>query len=219
MLVSYTFSKMIDDATGVWNGEALGGGGFQNWNNLRADRSISELDQTHRFVATAVYELPFAKSLRGVAGKALKGWEVGAIASTYSGGPLGIASAVNNTFSQGGGQRPNWTGVSSRLSNPTPDRWFDTAQFSAPPAYTFGNAGRTFSGSRSDGTGRVDMTLNKTTALREKLTLQFRAEFFNIANTPRFAPPNVSSGSAPFGVVSAMGDSSRIVQFGLKLNY
>lgn len=220
MLVSYTFSKMIDDSTGVWNGEALGGGGgFQNWNNLRADRSVSELDQTHRFVATGVYELPFGKSLKGAAGKLIKGWEIGAIASMYSGGPLGIGSAVNNTFSQGGGQRPHWTGVSPRLSNPSPDRWFDTTQFQAPPAYTFGNAGRTFSSSRSDGTGRVDVTLSKNTNVTERVVVQFRAEFFNIANTPRFAPPNVSFGAAPFGVVSAMGDTSRIVQFGLKLNY
>jgi hypothetical protein len=219
LLASYTFSKMIDDTTGVWAGEALGGGGFQNWNNLRADRSVSELDQTHRLVLTGVYELPFGRNLRGPAGKIVKGWEIGAIASALSGGPIGIGSAVNNTFSQGGGQRPNWTGVSTRLANPTPDRWFDTAQFSNPLSYAFGNAGRTFAGSRSDGTARVDLTLSKNTPLTERMVLQFRAEFFNISNMPRFAPPNVSFGAAPFGVVSAMGDSARIVQFGLKLNY
>ena len=78
-------------------------------------------------------------------------------------------SAANNTFSQGGGQRPNWTGVDARLSIPTPDLWFDTRQFSAPPAYTFGNVSRTLSGLRSDGTNQLDLSLHKTTKLTEKL--------------------------------------------------
>ena len=217
VLGSYTYSKLMDDATGQFAGEALGGGGFQNWNNLRADRSVSSLDQTHRLIVSTVYELPWGKNLRGIAGKIAAGWEIGAILSAFSGGPLGITSATNNTFSQGGGQRPHWSGVSPLLTQPTPNRWFDTSQFSNPPAYTFGNAGRTFSGLRSDGTGQVDVSLHKNTRLREGLRLQLRAEFFNLTNTPRFAPPNANFGNPQFGVVSAQGNLPRVVQFGLKL--
>jgi hypothetical protein len=137
----------------------------------------------------------------------------------FSGGPLGISSATNNTFSQGGGQRPNWTGVSPRLDNRSPQRWFDTSQFFNPPAYTFGNAARTYSGLRSDGTAQLDISLIKNTKLTEKLNLQFRSEFFNLTNTPRFAPPSEVFGNAQFGVVSAMGNLPRVVQFGLKLTY
>lgn len=217
VLGSYTYSKMMDYGTGGFSGEALGGGGIQNWNNLLADRSVSSLDQTHRFIVNAVYELPFGKNLRGAGGKLIGGWELGVVLSAFSGGPLGIASATNNTFSMGGGQRPNWSGVTPRLAHPTPNRWFDTSQFSNPPAYTFGNAGRTFSGSRSDGTGQLDVSLHKNTNLTERVKLQFRTECFNLTNTPRFAPPNISFGTGQFGVAGAQGNQPRIVQFALKL--
>ncbi len=219
VLVSYTFSKGIDYGIGTFAGEEVGGAGFQNWNAVRFERSVSTLDQTHRWIANSVYDLPFFKGRKGVSGRILGGWEVGGIASFLSGGPLGMGSAVNNTFSQGGGQRPNWSGASARLSNPTPARWFDTAQFTAPPAYTFGNGARTFGGLRSDGTSQIDLSLNKSTAISERFKLQFRTEVFNVSNSPRFAPPNQSQGNPSFAVVSAMGNQARVVQFGLKLIY
>ncbi|MGH9662016.1 MAG: carboxypeptidase regulatory-like domain-containing protein, partial [Bryobacteraceae bacterium] len=212
-LGSYTWSKSIDYGIGTFAGESLGGGAFQNWNNLRGERSVSTLDQTQRLIVNTVYEIPLKK------GRLLGGWEIGAILSAYSGGPLGVNSAVNNTFSQGGGQRPNWSGVSPRLDSPTPQRWFDTAPFTDPGPYRFGNSARTYSGLRSDGTGQIDVSAIKNTPLRERLTLQFRAEFFNLTNTPRFAPPNITSGNNQFAVVSAMGNLPRVVQFALKLSY
>jgi len=53
----------------------------------------------------------------------------------------------------------------------------------------------------------------------EGLTVQFRAEFFNLTNTVRFAPPNTSFGSAAFGQVSAQSNQPRVIQFALKLIY
>jgi hypothetical protein len=219
LLASYTYSKMMDLATGTFSGETLGGGAVQDWNNRRADWSVSSLDQTHRLSINVVYELPFWKTQHGLLGRVFGGWEVGLISSVFSGGPLGITSAVNNTFSQGGGQRPNWSGKSATLSNPTPQLWFDTSQFSAPPAYAFGNAGRTFSGLRDDGTRGIDMSLMKNTKLRERLHLQFRAEAFNLTNTPRFAPPGQSFGAPGFGVVTSQSNQPRVLQFALKLLY
>ena len=55
--------------------------------------------------------------------------------------------------------------------------------------------------------------------LRERITLQFRAEAFNVSNTPVFGPPNVSFGSPNFGVVSNQANQPRILQFALKLIY
>ena len=132
---------------------------------------------------------------------------------------LGVTSAVNNTFSQGGGQRPNWTGQSAKLEDPRPERWFDTSQFSNPPPYMFGTSPRTLNGLRSDGTRQLDLSLLKTTNVTEQLRLQFRAESFNITNTVRFAPPNIAFGNPQFGVVSSMGNQPRVLQFALKLIY
>ncbi len=219
VLASYTYSKSMDYSIGTFAGEDLGGAGIQNHNNLRAERSVSTLDQTHRFIFNTVYELPVFKSGHGPAGKLLGGWQIGAILSAYSGAPLGMNSATNNTFSQGGGQRPDWSGVSAKLDSPTPQRWFDVTRFTAPPAYTFGNSARTYSGLRSDGARQLDTSLVKNTTFAEKWNLQFRTEFFNLTNTPRFAPPNISQGNPQFGVVSAMSNQSRVIQFALKLIY
>jgi hypothetical protein len=216
---SWTYSKLFDYGNGPWGGEALGAGGFQNWNNLTPDWSVSITDQTHRVVLNGVWALPFFSKTTGTTNKILGGWEVGAIFSNFSGGPIGISSATNNTFSQGGGQRPNWNGSSPVVENPTPDRWINGVVFSNPASYQFGNVGRTLSGLRTDITQQIDMTASKTTTLHEKLRLQFRAEFFNLTNSPRFAPPNSVFGNPSFGVVSSQLNQPRIVQFGLKLMY
>jgi hypothetical protein len=217
-LVSYTWSKLMDYGIGPFAGETLGATSFQNNNALANDWGTSISDQTHRFIANAVYELPFFKSSGPViARKALGGWQLGGIWMAFSGGPLGITSAVNNTFAQGGGQRPNWNGTSACVPNRSPVRWLDNAVFSVPAPYSFGNAPRTFNGCRSDNTIQLDATLTKNTRLTEKLNLQFRTEVFNLANTARFAPPNQNFGNPQFGTVNAQGNMPRIIQFGLKL--
>jgi outer membrane receptor protein involved in Fe transport len=218
IMASYTRSKLIDYDIGAFAGETLGGGVIQDWSNLRTSRSISQVDQPNRFVLNTVYELP-GKSLHGIAGKVLAGWEVGGILSLVSGSPIGITSATNNTFSQGGGQRPNWSGADPAVPGPTPDHWINAAVFSNPPAYTFGNVSRILSGLRSAGVRQLDFSLHKKTMITEKLALQFRTEVFNLTNSPQFAPPNSVFGSSQFGVVSAQSNLPRIVQFGLKLTY
>lgn len=219
LMGSWTYAKLFDFGNGPWGGEALGGSTFQNWNNLTPDWSVSTTDQTHRLVLNGVWALPFFSKTTGIANRLLAGWELGAIFSNFSGGPIGVTSAVNNTFSQGGGQRPNWSGQNPSIESPTPDRWINAAVFSNPAPYQFGNAGRTLSGLRTDITQQIDMTLGKTTTIHEKLRLQFRAEFFNLTNSPRFAPPNSSYGNTQFGVVSSQLNQPRIIQFGLKLMY
>jgi len=217
VLASYTFSKLMDYGTGPFAGETVGGSTYQSFYNLAAEWSPSVLDQTHRLILNAVYELPFYRNGSGVAAKFLGGWQLGGIWMALSGGPIGVNATVNNSFSQGGGQRPNWSGQNACVANPTPNRWLDSAVFSNPAPYAFGTAPRTFNGCRSDVTGQFDFTLTKNTRFAEKFNLQFRAEVFNASNSPRFAPPNASFGNPQFGVINAQGNLPRIVQFGLKL--
>ena len=217
LLGSYTYSKLMDIGAGSFSGEALGAGGIQNWNNLGAEKSPSTLDQTHRLIISAVYNLPFYSRQNGVTGHLLGGWQLGAIGSFYSGSPLGVTSAVNGTFAQGGGQRPNWNGQDPSGNSRSLNRWIDPAVFSTPAAYTFGNAPRTFNSVRSDKTRSIDLTVMKNTNITEQLHLQFRAEAFNLTNTPVFAPPNASYGASTFGVVSSQANQPRVVQLALKL--
>jgi hypothetical protein len=230
LLASYSFSKLIDDVTGSFAGEAIGGTGFQNWNNLRAERSVSALDVPQRLVVSYIWELPLMKDQKGFLGKVLGGWQTEGILTFSDGNIIGISAANNQTFAQGGGQRPNWSGLSPKLDNPTIDKWFDTttqadatrpcappAVFCQPAPYTFGNAPRTISSLRSHGVKNVDFSALKNTKISERVNTQFRAEFFNLFNTPRFGVPNTSFGSPTFGTVSSTINSARVVQFGLKV--
>ncbi len=222
LLSAYTWSKMLDEAGNSdfnFQGEILGRGTIQNYYDLKAELSTSTMDQTHRLVSSVVYQLPFFRSETGITGHVLGGWELTTVTSFISGDPLGISSAANTTDSQGGGQRPNWNGQNPSLKNHTVSHWFNTSDFSAPPAFSFGNTPRTFNYLRSDWVRNIDLSLQKNTRLAAKMNLQIRVDFFNMDNTPTFAPPNTLYGSPLFGVVSAQQNQPRVIQLGIKLLY
>src|SRR5262249_39786995 len=112
---------------------------------------------------------------------------------------------------------PNLPGGRSRAEQIA--RWFDTAAFTAPPLYTFGNAGRL----NGYGPGAIGMDLSvlKDFPFRERYRLQFRTEMLNFINNPNFDLPNLNRGNAAFGRISSLIDSnqSRIVQFGLHFKF
>ncbi len=217
--VAYTWSKMMDQDSGNFSGETLGGGAVQNWNNLKAEMSTSLLDQTNRLVGDVIFALPFYRSQSGLVGHLLGGWLISSLPSFISGDPLGISSATNTTDSQGGGQRPNWNGQDAALSHHTVAKWFNTSDFSTPAPFTFGNTPRTFGNVRSDWIRNIDISLQKNSRLPGHLSLQLRIDAFNMDNTPTFAPPDTSFGDPTFGVVSAQQNLPRSIQLGVKLLY
>ncbi len=110
--IAYTWSKNIDDCSAIFGDE------IQNRYNMRAERAVTEGDQTHRLVASYVYELPWGKGRRywnggGVAGKIFGDWQIGGITTLHSGTPMTVGNAPNTTASNGGGQRPNRIGNGS----------------------------------------------------------------------------------------------------------
>jgi hypothetical protein len=112
----------------------------------------------------------------------------------------------------GSNDRPNVV-RNPTLSNPKPSEWFDTSAFVIPPYGSFGNAGRNIL--EGPGLQTVDFSIVKNTALTERFTMQFRAEFFNLLNHNNFDLPDNFVGSPTFGqIVSA--ENPRRTQFGLK---
>ncbi len=216
-LLSYAASKLIDDGANL--GQVRPGAAVtttpQNWNNLRAERSKSSQDVPQRMVFSALWELPFGKSGSALARHVIGGWQLNAIQTMESGTPLSLSAAV-----AGGGNRPNVVpGTSARLANPTIDRWFDTAAFSNPAGYTYGNVSRTLPDVHTDSVYNMDLSLFKNFAISERYKLQFRAEAFNISNTPTFGEPGRAINAATFGVVTATAFSPkpREVQLALRL--
>lgn len=223
-MASYSFTRLEDDVSGPFSGEALGAAGVQNWYDLGAERTRSALDAPHRLVLSYILELPVGEGHRALSGgwlgKLLGGWQVNGITSFQSGVPLGVGTATNTTFSFGGGQRPNLL-RDPRLpaSERSVDRWFDTGAFAQPEPFTFGDAPRTIPGLRADGENNTDLGIIKRTQLKKRLTIELRAELFNLFNTPRFNPPNLAFGSPSFGVISAQANNPRITQFGLRFSF
>jgi hypothetical protein len=184
----------------------------------RACRSIEPQDVTHNFVASAVYELPVGKDRRylssgGVLSHIIGGWQLNGVLTLRSGLPLVVRGANNG----GTADRPNLTGDPVLPPDErSPARWFNTAAFTAPPAFTFGTAPRAIEEARGPGFASLDFALNKNVVFGSTTRLQFRAEFFNLFNRVNLSQPNLNFLSGEFGqIVSA--DQPRRVQLGVKL--
>lgn len=227
ILGSYTWSKLISDTDTItgWLEPGGGVGGAQDNYNLRLERSLALYDTPHRAVISYIVDLPFGKGqpighdVRGVADKLISGWGINGVTTFQSGNPLPI-SVATNTNGFGAGQRPNRTGLSAKIDGSAQSRlnqWFNTAAFSLPSPFTFGNSSRTMPDVRSHGINNFDFTVFKNTAITERVGLQFRTEIFNLFNRVRFAYPGTSLGVPQFGVVSGQYNDPRLIQFALRL--
>ncbi len=147
----------------------------------------------------------------------LGGWQTNGIMTLGSGLPLIFSQTTNNSFSFGGNQRPDVSGKAPQIDGRSIDRWYDTTQFSVAKDYTFGTIGRTHSTLRSDWTRNLDFSMFKNTKFNERFNLQFRAEAFNLTNTPIFGAPNNNVESGAFGTITGQSNPARQVQLGLKL--
>lgn len=221
-LVAYTRSKLIDEASSVFDA-TVQTGPVANFPvadsyNRKVERDVSTGDIPNVFVASFIYDFNFLKNGRGFFGKLLKGWSANGIVNIQSGVPLAVTQATNfNAFAGFGTQRPNL------ISNPAlPENqrstaaWFNVAAFQIAPQFTLGNASR--NPVRGPSYRNFDLAIIKRTNLTETTNAEFRTEIFNLTNTPPLNAPNVVAGSAGFGSITSAGDP-RVIQFGLKINF
>jgi hypothetical protein len=223
-LVSYTRSKLIDDASSVFDASIFTGP-IANFPvadsfNRRLEQDVSNGDIPDYFVVSWVYDLPIGPGHKlhpsGVLGKFTNGWQIAGIATVESGIPLALTQTTNfNAFAGFGTQRPNCVG------DPTPDHaataaYFNPAAFAIAPQFTLGSCSR--NPVRGPGYQDADLAFIKRTNITERYTLDFRTEIFNLTNTPPLNAPNVVFGSAAFGTITSAGDP-RVIQLALKLNF
>jgi hypothetical protein len=175
-------------------------------------------------VINSTYELPFGRgkafgsSMSKPLNAVLGNWQTNGIVTLSQGLPLFNFGVANNTcFCFGGGQRPDATGLNPQAGNQNVDRWFNTAAFAQPAPYTFGNLGRTVNKVRQSAAHNVDFSLFKNFQPVERVRVEFRAEAFNLTNTPIFGLPGTTLGGPTFGVVTGQENSPRQVQLGLKI--
>jgi hypothetical protein len=225
-LVSYTRSKLIDEASSVFDASILTGP-IANFPvadsfNRRLERDVSSGDMPNVLVASFVYDLPIGKGRKfnpgGFAGAILNGFELTGVATLQSGLPLAVTQATNfNAFAGFGTQRPNLVANPNLSSSEqTTARFFNTAAFTTAPQFTVGNSSR--NPVRGPAYRNLDLALIKHINFTETANLEFRTEVFNFTNTPPLGAPNVVLGSPGFGSITSAGDP-RVIQFGLKLNF
>jgi hypothetical protein len=213
---SYTLSKSIDNnSVGSSNPQV------QDFRNLAAERALSDFDARHRFVLSGVYLFPF-KAQGALMSRLVQGWSLSPIVNLQSGNPFSPIIAVTDTRgSLEAFDRPILVpGVPVILPNPTPNQWVNPAAF-IRQASGFGNAGRNIL--TGPGFEDIDLSAAKDTKVTERVSLQFRAEAFNLFNHPNFGQPQNNLAVTTFGQITATrtvrGDlgSSRQIQFALKL--
>jgi carboxypeptidase family protein len=207
----YSWNRSLDNVPVV--------GGTQNPYNSRADRGNSDQIRRHIFSLAYTYELPFGQGkplagVRGPIGKVIGGWQLSGITYLRTGTPFSV------TFNA---TQPGWlSGRADILRDPKQPRsvrsttqWFDPSAFSVPAPFTYGNSARNM----LFGPGEIgfDLSVLKNTKIKEAVTVQFRAEFFNLPNHPNFGNPaaNISVPSTVSRIFGA-GDP-RQIQFGLKV--
>ncbi len=213
-LAHYTFSKFIDDVQSF--SEFGNAGGYMDFYNRRLDKAISGNDVRHRTLASAVYALPSYQSgwLQALAG----GWRAGVIASMQSGAPFTVFNNTNDTNVFAAGTiRANVSGTPALADGErTLSRWFNTAAFSAPAPFRFGNASRSIL--RGPGIANIDLSLGKNFSITERWKTEFRGEFYNLLNHTNFGQPGATRGTPAFGVISSAREPRRI-QLALRLTF
>ena len=197
-LVGYTRSKLMDDASSVFDASILTGpvANFPVADsfNRSLERDYSTGDIPHVFVASAVWEIPFganrARRATGVFGAIVNDWTLTGILTLQSGVPVAVAQTTNNNaFAGFGTQRPNVSGETALPGDErSVSRWFNTAAFSTAGPFTIGSASR--NPVRGPGYRNLDLALIRRVPVWSGNYLELRAEVFNATNTPPLGPPN-----------------------------
>jgi len=218
-LANYTFSKNLSDAPD-FRSPMFESAAPQNNSNLTLEKGPA-CDIRHRFALSAVYSLP-AWNKSGFARAVTKDWRLSVIYQAQSGFPFTV-SVFGDTANAGTllGENPiraNYTGQPVFGSGThTADRWFNTAAFTTPAAFTFGNVGR----NTVYGPGRqtLDLALQREFAVNETIKLQIRAEAFNALNHANLGTPNRFVNTPQFGTITEAATPGREIQLGLRVSF
>jgi len=218
-LTTYTVSKNIDELN------------YLNAQDDRPTRTLSDWDRPHRFVLAPMYELPFGpgrkflKSNHGLVSRLVGGWEAILMGVIQSGDPMSIPG---NVYLLGDPRLPNRTydrnfktgviEVDGRVRNVLPG---EQPVFQVRQPFTLRTTPLRYGNLRNWWATTYDVSVIKSTRIREGMNLQFRAEAFNVLNTPVFSgDPNLTPTDTNFGRIfrdAGQSNFPRNIQLGFRL--
>lgn len=211
-LISYTWSKSLDDVSAIRGQSAVGAQYPQDSNCVSCEKAVSDFHVPHRFVASSVYEIPVGKGRRygnwnGVGGMladgVIGGWQASSIVTIQAGLPYQVTQSSRASVNMSLNARVDATGVSPTLDNRDANNWLNKAAFAYTAAGVFGNEGRNVLTAPS--TWNVDFSAIKNFKLHERHTLNVRFETFNFFNHPQWGVPVYSWGSSSATPSSSLG--------------
>jgi hypothetical protein len=211
-LGAYAFSKSMDNISGDPQSDSV-------QNGLRTDleKAPSDYDTPHRFTFSSNYALPLGKGMHGAAGYVLRDWEIATILTFQAGNPFTPSISVDSANVGATLRRPDRI-ASGTVQNRSIQQYFDVSAFRVPASFNYGNSGRNIL--YGPGFKNLDAMVMRNFRFnlprREDVTLQFRAEFFDFTNTPKFGNPATNIQTSTAGRILSSG-ASREIQFSLKL--
>jgi hypothetical protein len=223
---AYTFAKALDDGDNMNTSVATNSPAFvANPLDPKADYGRASFDIRHVAVLNATYELPFGRGKKDWRDRLVGDWQISGIQTLQSGLPF-TPQLSYNPSNDGDTRNPVRPSVNPNFAGSVilggANQYFDPNAFIQPLPGTYGNAGRNIL--QGPHLYETDLSLAKRFSFRERLNLQFRAEFFNLFNQTNLNTPNpvvyaaATGGPSPTaGVITSTATTSRQVQLGLKL--
>jgi hypothetical protein len=211
---AYTFAKLIDDASTyfsqtIFTGPTLTTIGAADASNRKLERDVSSGDIPRVFSAGWVYRIPRWWKMSG--------WEIAGLVRIQAGDAVPVTQATNTLSAFGYAvQRPNRIANPNAFANRSAGEWFDKSAFLAAGQFSIGNSSR--NPVRGPGLQDADLMIGKMFRISERVSFEFRAEVFNVSNTPPLNDPNGSFGSAAFGTITSAGNP-RDFEFAGKLRF
>jgi hypothetical protein len=231
---AYTWGKLLSNTENTSSFQD-GQGGIavvQDNYNLKAERAVSEEDVANNQVVNYGVDLPFGHDepyfsrIGRTANAVIGGWRVNGITKWRSGLPIALVAASNGLSQFGAGAiRPNIAlgcakkAPGSAHSAARANEWFNTACFTQPGNFSFGNEPRVDPALKADGEANFDVSINKSFEMTERVRLKFNTEIFDLFNHAQFAEPNVNLASPGFGQVENQANLPRTIQFALRLSF
>jgi hypothetical protein len=204
---SYTFSRTIDNTqASTFFSDANNGtvSALPDLPGIDYNRGLSDFHAKHNWVVNFSWELPFAKDLKGVAGKVLDGWSLLGIGQMRSGSPLTVFTTGNRSQSKWqpsnsptlGRDRvslaPGYTYQSAVLGGP--DQYFNPRAFLLQASGTPGTTGRNaFVGPNLRSFDLAAVKTTRWSKLGENGAIQLRVETFNLFNRANFGVPGLQA--------------------------
>jgi hypothetical protein len=225
ILSSYTWSKNEDASNAASNTFNSQQSTSQDNYNRAAEWGLASIDTPSRWTTAVNYELPFGKGQRFLGSNkfldlAVGGWTVNFQTTMQNGFPLAIYQSNLNSVLGTSVQRPNATGVSPATNGSVEDRlgnYINSAAFSQAAQFTYGNVSRSIT-LRGPGMANTDFSMFKSYKF-ERFQGQFRAEVFNLTNTPQFYGPATQWGSSTFGKITSQANFPRVLQIGVRFAF